>query len=309
MRVRPGPAAVFVAVVFAVAVTGGVASAGGIQVPGAGRFLPVRDAVPPSGWEPVWSDGFAGPEGAGVSSSWAYDTGSGVFGTGEIETMTNSAANVHLDGKGDLAITAIEKGTSWTSGRIQTARQFTPPSGRETMVSATVRQPDAAGEIGYWPAFWMLGPGASPQGGEIDVLEDVNGLSEHSGTLHCGTLVSRNGDGTYGPCHESTGLTSGLLPCAGCQGGYHTYSVVIDRRDEASQQIRWYLDGTRFWSVTEQQVGTATWTQAVDHGFSIILDLAVGGSWPSGQCQCTAPGPATSSGGTMSVSDVTVYER
>ena len=32
-----------------------------------------------------------------------YDTGPGSnFGTGEIETMTNSTSNVHLDGNGHL---------------------------------------------------------------------------------------------------------------------------------------------------------------------------------------------------------------
>jgi hypothetical protein len=35
-------------------------------------------------------------------------TGAGSsFGTGEIETMTNSTSNVYLDGNGDLDITAL----------------------------------------------------------------------------------------------------------------------------------------------------------------------------------------------------------
>ena len=35
------------------------------------------------------------------------------------------------------------------------------------------------------------------------------------------------------------------------QRGYHTYTVIIDRRDAADQQIRWYLDGTLFFTVAE----------------------------------------------------------
>jgi beta-glucanase (GH16 family) len=258
----------------------------------------------------VWSDSFTGPAGTGPDpAAWKYNTGHGIFGLGQAETMTRASANVHLDGHGGLGITAIRAGTAWTSGRIETTRQFTPPAGRELLVTATIRQPSAAHLEGYWPAFWMLGPGLSPQSGEIDIVEDVNGLSDVDGTLHCGMLTHRNSDGTYGPCHEDTGLTSGLIPCPGCQAGYHSYSVVIDRRDESRQQIRWYLDGRKFHSVSERQVGAATWTQAVDHGFTIIFDLAIGGPWASARCGCATPAADTSSGGTLAVRDVGVYKR
>src|SRR5579859_6632008 len=51
---------------------------------------------PPAGWTTVFSDSFAGQAGSPVSSAnWKYDTGPGSsFGTGEIETMTNSTSNV-----------------------------------------------------------------------------------------------------------------------------------------------------------------------------------------------------------------------
>ncbi len=57
---------------------------------------------PPSGWTTVFSDDFNGGAGSGADSQWMYDTGPGSnFGTGEIETMTNSTSNVHLDGNGE----------------------------------------------------------------------------------------------------------------------------------------------------------------------------------------------------------------
>jgi hypothetical protein len=59
--------------------------------------------------------------------------------------------------------------------------------------------------------------------------------------------------------------------------------------------------------VYESQVGAQAWTAAVDHGFSIILDLAIGGKYPDSSCHCTAPNTATTSGAGMSVRYVRVY--
>jgi hypothetical protein len=92
----------------------------------------------------------------------------------------------------------------------------------------------------------------------------------------------------------------------GCQDGYHTYSIVLDRRP-ANQQLRWYLDGRQFYAVSESQVGTAAWVQAYDHGLSVLFDLAIGGGYPDSVCACTTPTAQTSSGATLSVRSVTVY--
>jgi beta-glucanase (GH16 family) len=260
-------------------------------------------------WKRVWAGDFASRVGSGINQRrWHYDTGTGVFGTGEVETMTSARANVSVTGAGDLEITALDRDGDWTSGRVQTLRTFAAPAGGEMMVTATIRQPDPSSGMGYWPAFWMLGPGQFPENGEIDVMEDVNAQSEHSGTLHCGNLTEPNGDGTFGPCHEDIGLTSGFRPCPGCQTGYHTYSIVVDRRNAGDEQVRWYLDGQQFFAVSESQVGAAVWTQAIDHGLSILFDLAIGGGYPDSICACVTPTAQTSSGAMMSVRSVAVYD-
>jgi hypothetical protein len=265
------------------------AAAGPAAVPG-----------PPAGWSTVFSDDFNGAAGSGADSQWMYDTGPGSnFGTGEIETMTNSTSNVYLDGNGDLDITALGGGSSWTSGRIQTtSANVGAPAGGELEVTASIEQP--SGGLGYWPAFWMLGPGQWPENGEIDIMEDVNSLSELAGTIHCGTDPG-------GPCNEPDGIGSGLTSCSGCQGGYHTYSMILNRTNTSDESITFYLDGNQYFSVSESQVGTATWQAAYDHNLSIILDLAMGGGFPNGVCDCTTPASSTASGGTMSVAYVAAY--
>ena len=111
-------------------------------------------------------------------------------------------------------------------------------------------------------------------------MEDVNSLSELSGTVHCGTDPG-------GPCNEPDGIGSGLMSCGGCQSGYHTYTMILNRTNTSDESITFYLDGNQYFSVSESQVGTATWQAAFDHNLSIILDLAMGGGYPNGVCDCT----------------------
>ena len=263
---------------------------------------PVTPAVPPPphGWKTLFKDNFNGPAGSKVDSQWIYDTGPGSsFGTGEIETMTNSTSNVHLDGKGHLYITALGSGTSWTSGRIQTASpNVGAPAGGKLEVTALIRQPK--GGLGYWPAFWMLGPGQWPENGEIDIMEDVNSLSKVYGTIHCGTFPG-------GPCNEGSGIGSGLRACGGCQSEYRTYTIILNRTNASNESITFYIHGHKYFRVTEAQVGTSTWQAAFDHNMSIIFDLAMGGGYPNGECGCTTPTSATASGGTMRVAYVAAY--
>lgn len=129
------------------------------------------------------------------------------------------------------------------------------------------------------------------------MTEDVNGLDEASQTLHDGA--------------GSSGHPLVACPNAGstCQSGYHTYSVIIDRTDTSAESLQFLMDGTVESTITEDSVGTSAWQQAVDHGFFIIFDLAMGGNYPNGTCGCTSPTSATSSGASMSVGYVAVYEQ
>jgi len=265
----------------------------------------MADPVPPApaGWTTVFSDDFSGAAGSAPSSAnWFYDIGTG-YGTGEKEQTTNSTSNVYLDGNGHLVLKAINSGGTWTSGRIESSRDdFQAPPGGELEMTASIQQPNPASGLGYWPAFWALGSpmragGGWPQSGEIDMMEDVNGLNQASQTLH---------DSANSPGHA-------LIACPGagstCQTGYHTYSVIIDRTNTSAEQMQFLMDGVVESTITESSVGAAAWQAAIDHGFFIIWDLAMGGNYPDGVSGQTTPTAATTSGASMSAAYVAVYEK
>jgi Malectin domain/F5/8 type C domain/Glycosyl hydrolases family 2, TIM barrel domain len=290
-----------------------IISSGAVSTP---TSTPVTATPTPNStnWNTVWNDNFSGSAGTSPTpANWIVDTGTsypgGVanWGTGEVETMSNSTSNVALDGNNHLNITAVNNNGAWTSGRIESQRSdFAAPAGGMLQISASIKQPNPSNGIGYWPKFWIVGAGyrsnmsSWPGVGEIDVMEDVNGRSADSATLHCGSAPN-------GPCNEYNGLTSGLATCANCQTGYHTYSIIIDRT-KTNEQIRWYIDGQQVWVVSEDGVGVNTWQAAVDHGFYLLFDLAIGGSYPNTVCNCTSPTSATSTGGALSIGAVTVSQ-
>jgi beta-glucanase (GH16 family) len=278
----------------------------------AGSAGPASAVSAPAGWTTVFGDDFNGTAGTGLNrSDWIYDLGHGYtsnnnWGTGEIETMTDSTANVYQDGGGHLAIKPIRDGAgNWTSGRVETQRtDFQPPAGGVLRIEASIQQPNVTGAAaaGYWPAFWALGAPARANGaagwpaiGEIDILESVNGEQAVYGTLHCGTNPG-------GPCNETTGLGSGQHAVPGAGTGFHQYAVEWDR-SISPQQIRWYVDGANYFTINQDKVDATTWTNATGHGFFPILNVAIGGGWPG------SPTGATVSGAPMLVDYVGVYSK
>src|SRR5829696_1289879 len=257
----------------ALAATGATLAASAVVVTVAAAPSPAAAVpAPPAGWSLVWGDDFAGPAGARISdTNWLYSVGTSYpggapnWGTGEVETMTSDTQNVSLDGAGHLAITPRRDASGrWTSARIETRRtDFQPPAGGKLRIEASLQQPNVSGTeaAGYWPAFWALGAPARPVGatnwpsvGEIDVMETVNGRESHFATLHCGT-------GIPGTCNETTGLGSGERACPGCKSGFHTFGVEWDR-STSPEALRWYRDGSVFFTLSQNQVDAWSWTNA-----------------------------------------------
>jgi beta-glucanase (GH16 family) len=306
------------------------------------------DAPQLAGYQLAWKDDFNGAAGKGVEpGKWIYDTGTGYgcaqcpdqWGTAEIESMSTSTENVSFDGQGNLLITPVRHSDgSWTSGRIETRKEdFTAGDGGLLRVQASIELPQVGsgpGAAGIWPAFWMLGAPFRdnahtgwPGVGEIDVMENVNGRGTVFSTLHCGDLNEPNAAKPWllGPCGEFDGIGGTTdVPAASLQGSFHTYTVELDRRVQPNQ-LRYSFDGgAPFFVINADQVPAQTWTDAVNHGFFIILNVAVGGSFPWAECRffphdggCNTPNadypqvvtPDTISGKPMKVAYVAVYNK
>ncbi|NUT49909.1 MAG: carbohydrate-binding protein [Saccharothrix sp.] len=272
----------------------------------------------PSGWTLRWSDDFTGNANTLPSSqNWIFDTGHGYpggagnWGTGEIQNYTTDTRNIALDGSGNLRITALRDSSgAWTSGRIETQRaDFKPPAGGKMAIEGRVQMPSVTGSaaLGYWPAFWALGSPYRgnywnwPGIGELDVMENVNGVNKVWGTLHCGVNPG-------GACNETTGLGSSVqCPNTSCTGNFHTYRFEWDA-SVSPQVLRWYVDGRQFHSVSQSQLDSTSWNNMASHsGYFLLLNLAIGGAFPDAIAGFTTPTSATVPGYSMLVDYVAVW--
>jgi beta-glucanase (GH16 family) len=240
----------------------------------------IRDSIPPpppppaaaSGWNLVWSDEFSGPDGSAPDASkWTYDLGGKGWGNSELECYTNRLQNADIQG-GNLVITAQKEifacsdgvASSYTSARLKTQGLFSQAYGR---FEARIKIP--AGQ-GMWPAFWMLGNDITsvgwPKSGEIDIMENIGKepATVH-GSLHGPSTTSRTSDTT---------APFSLPPGQSLADNFHLYAVEWEPR-----VIRFYVDTSLYATFTQSQWPSGgSW--AFDHPFFILLNLAVGGTWP-----------------------------
>lgn len=284
--------------------------------------LHAQAAVPPTpgGWSLVFSDDFNGGNGSPPSSTnWqtdlghSYPGGPANWGTGEIQNYTGNPANLSLDGNGNLRITPRRDGAgNWTSARIETRRaDFKAPDGGVLRIEGRIQMPNVTGQaaLGYWPAFWALGAPYRgnywnwPGIGEFDIMENVNGINAVWAVLHCGVAPG-------GPCNEFNGLgNSRACPGSSCQSAFHTYRFEWDR-SISPNQLRWYVDGQQYHSVSQSQMDAGTWSNMTSHaGYFILLNVAMGGAFPNGVAGFTTPTGATVPGHPMLVDYVAVWAR
>ena len=203
---------------------------------------------------------FNGPAGALPNPEhWTIDVGESAehgWEEGSLQTYTNSADNIRLDGDGHLLITAREGGDNYyTSGRLVTRGKL--DFGLGTIV-ARIKFPTGQG---IWPAFWMLGSDIEaagwPQCGEIDVMELINDATTYHVALH-------------GP--DTDAEASG--PIADLSNDFHNYWVT---RTEDSITIG--VDADVLESFNPGTLPRESPWVSSDPMF-VLLNVAVGGTWP-----------------------------
>jgi beta-glucanase (GH16 family) len=216
-------------------------------------------------WTLIWADEFGGS--VLDSTKWVTETGGWGWGNNELQYYTDGD-NLSVS-NGALVIEAREEqfgSNSHTSGKIITKNLFEIKHGK---IEARLKVPLGQG---LWPAFWMLGENIDvvswPQCGEIDVMEHINAEMSIHGTAHW------NNSG-----HVYDGSSAVVNP-----SNYQTYTVEWN-----SDQIRWYLNGVQYHSLSIQNNTQST--EEFQLPFYLILNLAVGGDWP-GYPDATTPFPS-----------------
>lgn len=213
-------------------------------------------------WQITWSDEFNGQAGQSPDASkWTFDLGTGQDGWGnsELQSYTNSPANISLDDQGNLVITAINEGNRFTSARIKTQGLFAQQYGR---FEARIKTPYGPG---IWPAFWMLGENIEtvpwPGCGEIDIME-LRGQEPHiiHGTIH--------GPGYSGgnPVTGSYALVNDRF-----DADFHLYAIEWDK-----DKIDFFVDDYLYQRIERGDV-PGEWVY--DQPFFILLNVAVGGNY------------------------------
>jgi beta-glucanase (GH16 family) len=247
-----------------------------------------------SGWTLVWSDEFNGASGSPVDKAkWVTETGGDGWGNQELEYYTDRLVNAHQQ-DGSLAITVLQekyKGShgvarNYTSARLKTLGKFAQEYGR---FEARIKIPRGQG---IWPAFWMMGDDVDKAGwpdcGEIDIMENIG---KEPGLVH-GTI--------HGPGYSGDkGVTApyGLPDAQRFADDFHIFAVEWEPR-----AIRFYVDDHLYATRTPADLPAgAKWVY--DHPFFLLLNVAVGGSWPGN------PDAASTYPQTMLVDYVRVYRR
>ncbi|GFP54480.1 glucan endo-1,3-beta-glucosidase A1 [Trichoderma asperellum] len=255
--------------------------------------LSARATLAPNvpGMNMVWQETFVGGQGAMVDlTQWNVITD--IHNNQELETYTQSGSNMQLSGGQTLQLVPQQSPTGeWTSSRIESVQSWAPVPGKVMQVQAALRGGNSALEQkqGMWPAFWMLGDSMRtgtpwPLCGELDIFEQINGQLTGYGTAHCDHVGG-------GACNEPSGLGESIaIPQ---DDEFHTWSLKIDRTSNnwQTETIQWFMDGKLFHTLTGAQMGDeGIWATLAHSPMFVILNLAVGGTWPGDPNEATLPG-------------------
>ncbi|MES2389776.1 MAG: LamG-like jellyroll fold domain-containing protein, partial [Bacteroidota bacterium] len=207
-------------------------------------------------WPLAWSDEFNGTQ-LDTNSKWNFEVNNWGGGNGEQQYYTARPENVSVSG-GCLHLTGRKEryqGSNYTSGRIHNAT-----FGSYTYGHWKIRAKLPCGQ-GTWPAIWLLPTdevyNGWPNSGEIDIMEMVGNDSNrvHS-TIHYGK-----------PGHGSQGRPDTAINGGDFCGDFHIFELTW-----TPGLLVFYVDSVESYRVP--------FDRPFDQRFHVLLNLALGGSWP-----------------------------
>lgn len=229
------------------------------------------------GYTLMWEDNF--DETALNADDWNIELHNPGWVNNELQEYVDSDDNIFIE-DGMLVIQALKHtdadgNVTYTSGRVNTQNKHDFKYGK-----FEVRAKVPSGK-GFLPAFWMMPTdenlyGQWPKCGEIDIME----------------VLGNNTDTTYSTLHFGEPHTqkqgSLTLDNGDFSEEFHVFSCEWE-----PGQMRFYVDNQLIfeendWFTKKQGFGEVTYPAPYDQPFYIILNLAVGGTWPGNPDDTTA---------------------
>ena len=228
------------------------------------------ETVPaPEGYRLIWADEFEGD--ALDPDKWRFETHEPGWVNSELQRYVATDEVVQVAG-GELIIRPVKDETdparpAYRSGRINTWGRMSVTYGR---IEARIRVPEGKG---FLPAFWMMPYnegiyGSWPRCGEIDIMEVLgDNTATNYGTLHFGNPHTQR----QGTCTLSAGDFA---------SEYHVFALEWE-----PGEMRWYVDSVLYyatgdWFTSPDGQTEKPYPAPFNQPFYIILNVAVGGSWP-----------------------------
>jgi len=237
----------------------------------------------------VWSDEFD-YTGLPDSTKWTYDTEGNADGWGnrEAQYYTKAKKENGWVENGVLTITALKEqfgGKEYTSARLNSKANWL--HGR---IEVNAKLPKGRGT---WSAIWMMpkdwtyNDGNWPNIGEIDIMEHVG---HNLGTIHAS---AHSKDYQW---QKNTQQTS-TIKIAGVDEKFHSYIL-----EWTPELMKAYVDDQLYFEYKNEGLGKSKWPYVKP--FYLILNLAIGGAWGSGEGIDDSVFPQT-----MEIDYVRIYQK
>ncbi len=229
-------------------------------------------------WNLVWQDEF-NYCGTPDSTKWGYEEGlirnneKQYYTKGQVKNVKAENGLLYITGLKEYVTNTFCKAntTDWrykdsvafyTSASINTKNKFEFTYGR---VEVKAKLPSG---LGMWPAIWMLGADTTAGGwpfiGEIDIMEFIGSEPEHIyGTLHYVDALTGK--------HASNG---NKITINNLDSGFHIYAMEWDEKE-----IDIFFDDALYHRFYFQSLNNVA-KHPFQKPFYLLLNLALGGSWP-----------------------------